>query len=52
MKSTVRCTARPLRRVGHIDAIVSCGDLPFYYLEYLAGVLNAPTYFVFGNHGF
>ncbi len=40
------------RRVGHIDAIVSCGDLPFYYLEYLAGVLNAPTYFVFGNHGF
>jgi Icc-related predicted phosphoesterase len=40
------------RRVGHIDVIVSCGDLPFYYLEYLAGVLNAPTYFVFGNHGF
>lgn len=40
------------RRVGQIDVIVSCGDLPFYYLEYLAGVLNAPTYFVFGNHGF
>ena len=45
-------TAGLARRVGHIDTIVSCGDLPFYYLEFLAGMLNAPTYYVFGNHGF
>lgn len=37
---------------GSIDLLISCGDLPFYYLEYLASVLNAPIYYVFGNHGF
>lgn len=34
------------------DVLISCGDLPFYYLEYLASTLNVPSYFVFGNHGF
>lgn len=40
------------RLQGVVDVLVSCGDLPFYYLEYLASVLNVPSYFVFGNHGF
>ena len=40
------------RLQGTIDVLVSCGDLPFYYLEYLAGTLNVPSYFIFGNHGF
>ena len=33
-----------------IDLILSCGDLPFYYLEFLVTLLNVPLYFVFGNH--
>ncbi len=33
-----------------IDLILSCGDLPFYYLEFLVSTLNVPVFFVFGNH--
>ena len=33
-----------------IDFILSCGDLPFYYLEYMLDVLNVRMYFVHGNH--
>ena len=35
---------------GEIDLILSCGDLPFYYLEFLVSTLNVPLYYVFGNH--
>jgi hypothetical protein len=34
-----------------IDLVVSCGDLPFYYIEFIVSMLNRPTYYVFGNHG-
>jgi predicted phosphodiesterase len=34
----------------HIDLIIGCGDLPYYYLEYIVSVLNKPLYFVRGNH--
>lgn len=37
-------------RVGQIDLILACGDLPSYYLEYIVGRLDAPLYFVHGNH--
>ena len=37
-------------RVGEIDLILACGDLPDYYLEYIVGVLDAPLFFVHGNH--
>jgi Icc-related predicted phosphoesterase len=37
-------------RVGKIDLILACGDLPSYYLEYIVGLLDAPLYFVHGNH--
>ncbi len=33
-----------------IDLIVSCGDLPFYYLEFLISALNVPLVYVRGNH--
>jgi len=33
-----------------IDCIVGCGDLPYYYLEYLVSMLNKPLYYVHGNH--
>ncbi len=33
-----------------IDFVVSCGDLPKDYLEYVVSVLNVPCFFVPGNH--
>ncbi|MEM7533962.1 MAG: metallophosphoesterase [Chloroflexota bacterium] len=39
------------QRVGDIDLIISCGDLPFYYIEYIVSMLNRPCYYVYGNHG-
>ncbi len=32
------------------DLMVSCGDLPFDYLEYLVSSLNVPLVYVPGNH--
>lgn len=33
-----------------VDAVVSCGDLPFDYLEYIVTFLGVPVYYVLGNH--
>jgi Icc-related predicted phosphoesterase len=33
-----------------VELILSCGDLPFYYLEFLVTMLNVPLYYIFGNH--
>jgi len=37
-------------RVGNIDLILACGDLPYYYLEYIVSLLDKPLYYVHGNH--
>lgn len=37
-------------RFNDIDMIISCGDLPYYYLEYMISMLNRPLFFVRGNH--
>jgi predicted phosphodiesterase len=37
-------------RVGQVDLILACGDLPYYYLEYIVGLLDVPLYYVHGNH--
>ena len=37
-------------RRGQVDLILSCGDLPPYYLDYVASMVNAPIYGVHGNH--
>jgi uncharacterized protein len=37
-------------RFAGIDLILSCGDLPPEYLSFLAGSLQAPCFFVKGNH--
>jgi len=39
------------RHVGAIDLVISCGDLPHYYLEFITSMLGKPTYYVYGNHG-
>lgn len=38
------------RRFGALDLVLSCGDLPDHYLDYVASMLNAPLYGVRGNH--
>lgn len=37
-------------RMGDVAFIVSCGDLPASYLEFIADALNRPVYYVLGNH--
>lgn len=37
-------------RFQDVDLILSCGDLPYYYIEYMVSMLNVPCYFVRGNH--
>lgn len=33
-----------------LDLIIGCGDLPFYYLEFLISALDIPLIYVKGNH--
>ncbi|MBX3065448.1 MAG: metallophosphoesterase [Anaerolineae bacterium] len=39
-----------LRIYGDSRAIISCGDMPAHYLEYITSVLSVPLFFVRGNH--
>jgi Icc-related predicted phosphoesterase len=38
------------QRFNDVDLVISCGDLPIYYLEYIISMLNRPLYYVRGNH--
>jgi Icc-related predicted phosphoesterase len=33
-----------------VDVVLACGDLPYYYQEYIISMLDVPLYFVRGNH--
>lgn len=37
-------------RFGDVAAVLGCGDLPHYYLEFLITTLAVPCYYVPGNH--
>jgi uncharacterized protein len=37
-------------RFNDVDCIISCGDLPNYYLEFIVSMLNKPLFYVMGNH--
>ena len=39
-----------LNKISDVDLIIGCGDLPYYYQEYIAMKLRAPLLFVRGNH--
>ncbi|NTV36434.1 MAG: metallophosphoesterase [Anaerolineaceae bacterium] len=41
---------RLVERFQDVDLVISCGDLPYYYLEYIVSSLNVPLYYVRGNH--
>jgi Icc-related predicted phosphoesterase len=38
------------KRFGDVDLVLACGDLPFYYLEFIVTLLGVPLLYVFGNH--
>jgi len=35
---------------ANVDLVIGCGDLPYYYLEYVISMLDVPLLFVRGNH--
>ena len=35
---------------GDVDMVLACGDLPYYYLEFIVSMLNVPCFYVHGNH--
>jgi Icc-related predicted phosphoesterase len=37
-------------RFGDVDLVLSAGDLPLDYLDFIVSSLNKPLLFVFGNH--
>ena len=37
-------------RFADVDLILGCGDLAYYYLEYVVSSLNVPLFYVRGNH--
>lgn len=41
-----------LTRFADVNIILGCGDLPYYYLEYVLTTLNRPLYYVRGNHAY
>ena len=43
-------SSRIRERFGDVDMVLSCGDLPYSYLEYIVSMLNVPCFFVHGNH--
>jgi Icc-related predicted phosphoesterase len=48
VKSIYSATIR--EQFSDVDLVLSCGDLPYSYLEFIASSLNAPCFFVHGNH--
>ncbi len=41
-----------IRELAHdVECVISCGDLPSAYLEYIVTMLDKPLYYVMGNHG-
>ncbi|MBU0704842.1 MAG: metallophosphoesterase [Chloroflexi bacterium] len=43
-------SSRIRERFSDVDMVLSCGDLPYSYLEYIVSMLNVPCFFVHGNH--
>ena len=38
------------RRCADVELVISCGDLPIHYLEFITSTLNVPCFYVRGNH--
>jgi Icc-related predicted phosphoesterase len=38
------------QRFPGVDFVLSCGDLPYYYIEFVVTMLGVPVFYVYGNH--
>jgi hypothetical protein len=38
------------RLFGGVELVLGCGDLPFYYLEFIVTMIGGPLFYVIGNH--
>ncbi len=38
------------QRFQHTKLVLSCGDLPIYYVEFVVTMLGVPCFYVYGNH--
>lgn len=38
------------RRYNDVDLVISCGDMPSVYLEFITSILSVPLFYVRGNH--
>jgi hypothetical protein len=38
------------RHFADVDFVLACGDLPYYYLEYIVTMLDTRLFYVIGNH--
>jgi len=43
-------SSRLRERFGDVSLVLSCGDLPYYYMEFIVSTLNVPCFYVHGNH--
>ncbi len=48
-RSLLYCS-RTAERFSDVNLIISCGDLPMSYLDFVSSSINVPLYFVSGNH--
>ena len=37
-------------RFGRVQTVLGCGDLPYYYLEFIVTMLGVPCFYIQGNH--
>lgn len=37
-------------RFGSVECALACGDLPYYYLEFIVTMLDVPCFYIHGNH--
>lgn len=38
------------QRFPEVGMILSCGDLPYYYIEFVVTMLSVPCFYIHGNH--
>jgi hypothetical protein len=43
-------SAAAREQFSDVSLVIGCGDLPYYYLEFILTVLDKPLFFVRGNH--
>ncbi len=43
-------TSQVREHYPNVDLIIGCGDLPFYYLDFLVSAMDKPLVYVCGNH--